>query len=82
MAKKSNISVRQVNKLAVYGKDFRRARYTSGLSLWKVSQLMRLKGYIYYPMLLHRLEIKESFSLKPDEMLDLLDCINTDFKTD
>ena len=79
MTKQSNISVRQVNSLVVYGKDFRRARYTSGLSLWKVSQLMRLKGYTYYPMLLHRLETRESFSLDVTEMIDLLDCIGTTY---
>jgi len=80
MSKRSSISVRQVVKLSVYGKDFKRARYTANLSLWKISQFMRLKGYVYYPMLLHRLEKQESFTLELTEMLDLLDCIETDLK--
>ena len=76
MSKRSSISVRQVIKLSVYGKDFKRARYTANLSLWKISQFMKLKGYTYYPMLLHRLEKQESFTLELTEMYDLLDCLN------
>jgi hypothetical protein len=79
MAKRSSISVQREEKLCIYGRDLRRARYISGLSLEKVSDLMKAKGWIYYRMKLCRLENSSRFCLECGEMLALLSCVKSEF---
>ena len=79
MTKRSSISIQREDKLCIYGRDLRRARYQSGLSMEKVSLLMKSKGWICYPMRLCRLENSSRFCLECEEMLALLSCVNSSF---